>query len=118
MTLHFAIYVFPLITLLTLLPFIDFTAALPAEPSVGFRHPTRSLCFVSSVSNYSLLPVPAYPAAELTGCGVDPLNYYGSNIMISFLPEITLAFMITYLLAAISTELAANRSPRALAIEC
>lgn len=38
--------------------------------------------------------------------------------MISFLPELSLAFMITYLLGAVTTELAANRSPKALAVEC
>lgn len=42
----------------------------------------------------------------------------GSQIVISFLPELTLAFMITYLIAVVATELAANRAPKALAIEC
>jgi NADH-quinone oxidoreductase subunit N len=42
----------------------------------------------------------------------------GSQIVISFLPELTLALMITYLIAVVATELAANRAPKALAIEC
>jgi len=46
------------------------------------------------------------------------LNPTGSQIVISFLPEITLAVMITYLLGVVAIELAQNRAPKVLAIEC
>ena len=46
------------------------------------------------------------------------LNPTGSQIVISFLPEITLAVMITYLLGVVATELAQSRAPKVLAIEC
>lgn len=49
------------------------------------------------------------------------LNFFSpsrSQIFISFLPELMLATMITYLLGLVAVELAANRSPKALAIEC
>jgi len=42
----------------------------------------------------------------------------GTDIFLLFLPEITLAVMITYLISVIATELAANRAPKVLAIEC
>jgi NADH-quinone oxidoreductase subunit N len=46
------------------------------------------------------------------------LNPSGSQIVISFLPEITLAVMITYLIGIVAIELAHNRPPKVLAIEC
>jgi NADH-quinone oxidoreductase subunit N len=42
----------------------------------------------------------------------------GESAFTSFLPEITLALMITCLIGLTASELAANRSPKALAIEC
>jgi hypothetical protein len=40
------------------------------------------------------------------------------QVFISFLPEITLAVMITYLISVVATELANNRPPKILALEC
>jgi len=48
----------------------------------------------------------------------DLLVSSGSQALISFLPELCLATMITYLLAIVATELAANRPPKTLATEC
>ena len=40
------------------------------------------------------------------------------DVLISFLPEITLSITIIYLIAVIAIELADNRAPKVLAIEC
>lgn len=40
------------------------------------------------------------------------------RVFISFLPELTLAFMIVYTLGVVAVELSANRSPKTLSIEC
>jgi NADH-quinone oxidoreductase subunit N len=75
----------------------DATPIAPFLPGSSTASPTRGLDFVS----WAHLVSPT-----------------GSQIVISFLPELTLAFMITYLIGVVATELAANRAPKALAIEC
>jgi hypothetical protein len=42
----------------------------------------------------------------------------GTQAFFSFLPEITLAVMITYLIGVVAVELASNRAPKILALEC
>jgi hypothetical protein len=54
----------------------------------------------------------------LTCASLFPFTSVGNWTFISFLPEITLSIMIVYLIWALALELAADRSPKALAIEC
>ena len=45
-------------------------------------------------------------------------HFEAPQVLISFLPEITLALMITYLIGILAVELSENRAPKVLAIEC
>jgi hypothetical protein len=60
----------------------------------------------------------ALSTAHLTCAGLSSFTLFGNWTFISFLPEITLAIMIVYLIWALALELAADRLPKALAIEC
>lgn len=90
--------------------------------------PIHSSCLFSylpyCVNNYDTLFAPSFLSFCLIPQGFDPetwLHYYmptAFQVFISFLPEVTLAVMITYLISVVATELANNRPPKILALEC
>ena len=82
--------------------------------------PILSSCLSITIEFYSTLTT---LSSHVTNTSTLPawlsqLNPTGGQIVISFLPEITLAVMITYLLGVVAVELARNRAPKVLAIEC
>ena len=95
----------------------------PNKPSAPARpHPILFLCEDTPSSEdrqyFDFIQAPDSFFVAPSCSGLELFASYGSKILISFLPELSLAFMITYLLAAVTTELAANRPPKTLAVEC
>jgi len=84
-------------------------------------YPFLVSCHHNTLANAPVLPSLLLALSSDGSTLVSWLNFFSpsrSQIVISFLPELMLAFMITYLLGLVAVELAANRSPKALAIEC
>jgi len=96
----------------------SFVCFIPADFTT-FR-PTPSSCPPSDSNSQLQFPdqTPDSISADPSCSDLDFFISTGSQIVISFLPELSLAFMITYLLGAVSVELSANRPPKALATEC
>jgi NADH-quinone oxidoreductase subunit N len=74
---------------------------------------TQQLC-----ASVDQLHVNFFAAPHMTCASFSSFISVGNWSFISFLPEITLSIMIVYLIWALAIELAADRSPKALAIEC
>lgn len=81
--------------------------------------PTHSSCPLQSSASTPVTPRTSDSLFAAQTCSdLDLFTFKGSQIVISFLPEVTLAAMIVYLLWAVASELAADRSPKTLAVEC
>jgi len=82
---------------------------------------TTSYLFLVSIFLLSLLA----PLTDLvlTVVNIDSarIHYFtpsSKEVFVAFIPEVVLAVMITYLIAIAAVELANNRPPKVLAIDC
>ena len=108
-------------TLTYLTPDILFTCSLLSRP-------THSSCLFSyspyCFNYYTALSLPQFHSFCTASRALDLetwLQYYiptAFQVFVSFLPEVTLAVMITYLISVVAMELANNRPPKILALEC